>query len=147
MMALPNPFLSEIPPAGSPAPSVPLLARGAGGVSPFVLDEVAFMAAVVGWTSNSVVANAHRGAPAHTGVSSLDLAAVPSGAAALFNSNPSSAPAADSVTVAGLAVAPKRTASAAVTTNLDSEKNIATLRALAAIDTASAETSSSKVRQ
>jgi hypothetical protein len=121
---MPNPFMSSTAQAG------------------FVLDERAFMAALL---SNSVVAKTYRAAPAHVGqpslgVSSLDLAAVPSGAAALSNSNPS--PGAPDVTVAGLAIAPIRTASAAVTTNLDSEKNIATLLALAAMPIASADHSS-----
>lgn len=110
---MPNPFLSEIPRAGSPAPSVSLGSPEAGGVPAFKLDERAFMAALL---SNSVVAESYRGAPAHVGqpskgVSSLDLAAVPSGAAALSGPDINA-------------------------------RNIATLLALAESDTASAETSS-----
>lgn len=120
---MPNPFVTIAEPSG------------------FLLDERAFMAALL---SNSVVAD-RAAARQPLRASSLDLAAVPSGAAALSNSNPS--PRADDVTAVGLAVAPIRTASAAVTTHLDlNAKNIATLLSLAESDTASAETSSTLVK-
>lgn len=104
--SMPNPFLPEIPHAGSPAPSVSLSAREAGGVSRFRLDERAFMAAVCD----------------------------------PFPASPSLA--SDSA-AAGSAIAPISDGSAVATIILDSEKNIATLLALAAIDTASAEHSTS----
>lgn len=138
---MPNPFLSEIPRAGSPAPSVSLSARGAGGVSPFKLDEAAFMAALVGWRSTDPN-------PPNLVRAANSTAAVSEDAAAAFDSNSPTGSPADDVTVAGLAVAPIRTVSAAVTTKLDlNAKNIATLLALAESSTAPASTSSTLVRQ